>query len=352
MMEMKPTRLETAVFSTCPQSNDHAPQDYLCRLIEAAKWSEDAGCTGTLVYTDNGLTDPWLSAQIILENTERLCPLVAIQPIYMHPYTVAKMISSFAFLYGRRIYLNMVAGGFRNDLLALNDQTAHDQRYNRLVEYTNIIVQLLSRSPEAQPLTVDGEFYRVKNLKLTPPVPAELMPGIFISGSSDAGMSAVKAVKGATAIQYPKRVDDYDKSVFRQELDYGIRVGLIARDDPAEAWRVAEERFPEDRKGQLTHQMAMKVSDSQWHRQLSKLGEKTAEGDPYWLRPFENYKTMCPYLVGDYNCVATVIAQYIDLGYAKFILDIPPHREELEHTDRVFSLAKQKVEAMSVTTTG
>ena len=41
------------------------------RVIEVARWSEDTGCTGILVYTDNSLVDPWLVAQIIIENTER-----------------------------------------------------------------------------------------------------------------------------------------------------------------------------------------------------------------------------------------------------------------------------------------
>jgi alkanesulfonate monooxygenase len=36
------------------------------------------------------------------------------------------MVTSFAYLYGRRVFLNMVAGGFRNDLLALADETPHD----------------------------------------------------------------------------------------------------------------------------------------------------------------------------------------------------------------------------------
>ena len=97
-----------------------------------------------LVYTDNTEVDPWLVAQHIIQSTSRLCPLVAIQPIYMHPYAVAKMVSSLAHLYGRRVYLNMVAGGFKNDLVALNDATPHDRRYERLVEYTTIIQRLLS----------------------------------------------------------------------------------------------------------------------------------------------------------------------------------------------------------------
>src|SRR2546426_11956881 len=77
-----------------------------------------------------------LASHITTKNTPRLCPLVAVQPIYMHPYAVAKLVASFGHLYGRRIYLNMVAGGFKNDLVALNDTTPHDQRYDRLIEYT------------------------------------------------------------------------------------------------------------------------------------------------------------------------------------------------------------------------
>ena len=66
-------------------------------------------------------------------------------------------------------YLNMVAGGFKNDLEALNDSTPHDQRYDRLTEYTTIIMQLLS---SASPVTYEGEFYRVSKLKLAPPLAA------------------------------------------------------------------------------------------------------------------------------------------------------------------------------------
>src|SRR5256885_11620952 len=37
------------------------------------------------------------------------------------------------------------------------------------------------------------------------------------------------------------------------------------------------------RSGQLTHQLAMKVSDSAWHKQLSDLAAATASGEsPYW----------------------------------------------------------------------
>ena len=132
------------IFSTCPQSLAFDKDSYVRQVRKVARWSERCGCTGILVYTDNSLVDPWLVSQIIVESTRTLSPLVAIQPVYMHPYSVAKMVASFGYLHHRRIYLNMLAGGFKNDLVALNDTTPHDKRYARLIEYATIINQLLS----------------------------------------------------------------------------------------------------------------------------------------------------------------------------------------------------------------
>ena len=101
------------IFSTCPQSMDVRREEYPRAVADVARWSEAAGCCGILVYADNGLVDPWLVSQLIMQHTERLSPLVAIQPIYMHPYTAAKMVATLGHLDGRRLYLHMIAGGFR-----------------------------------------------------------------------------------------------------------------------------------------------------------------------------------------------------------------------------------------------
>ena len=322
------------LFSTCPQSCDGDPATFARRVADVARWSDAAGCTGILVYSDNRLVDPWLASQIIIQSTKSLCPLVAIQPVYMHPYAVAKMVTSLGLLHGRRIYLNMVAGGFKNDLTALNDLTPHDRRYDRLIEYTLIIRELLAGSA---PVSFEGEFYSVKNLKLTPALPPELFPGIFVSGSSEAGLAAAKAI-GATAVKYPKAPGE--EVAPDEGVGAGVRVGIITREDADEAWRIAHQRFPENRKGQLTHQLAMKVSDSVWHGQLSGLAEATASGgSPYWLVPFQKYATMCPYLVGSYEQVGDELSRYITVGYRSFILDIPPTEEELHHTNQAFQRA-------------
>jgi alkanesulfonate monooxygenase len=242
----------------------------------------------------------------------------------MHPYAVAKLVTTLGHLYGRRLYLNMTAGGFANDLAALDDVTPHDRRYDRLREYTTVIVRLL----EGGAVDFAGEFYRVRKLRLRPALPRELRPGIFVAGSSPAGVAAARALD-ATAVRYPEPPGE-EVALSADGADYGIRVGIIAREDDDHAWRIARARFPEDRAGQLTHQLAMKVSDSVWHRQLSARATET-HGSPYWLGPFQNYRSMCPYLVGSYERVAGVLRRYVIQGCGAVILDVPQSEQELWH---------------------
>jgi alkanesulfonate monooxygenase len=332
-------RATLQIFATSPSSLNSDPAVYARQVAEVARWSEDAGCAGTLIYTDNSIVDGWLVAQIVIQATRSLCPLVAVQPVYAHPYSIAKLVSSIAHLHGRKVYLNMVAGGFTNDLTALNDTTPHDRRYARLVEYTSIIKSLLEGD---RPAVYQGEFYKIDKPILKPPLPPDLFPGIFVSGSSEAGMAAAIALN-ATAVKYPGPASECELQAPPAGVEHGIRVGIIARADPEEAWRIAYERFPEDRKGRLTHDLSMRVSDSAWHKRLSSLGRSQPQQEsPYWLVPFETAKTNCPYLVGSYADVARELSRYKAAGYNTFILDIPPCREELEHIGLVLDRAAQE----------
>ncbi|TVS17971.1 MAG: LLM class flavin-dependent oxidoreductase [Gammaproteobacteria bacterium] len=323
------------IFSTCPQSKDSLPGDYVDRVVEVAEWSETAGYSGILVYTDNSLVDPWMVSQEILKATSQLSPLVAVQPIYMHPYAVAKMVASLAFLYERKIYLNMLAGGFVNDLKALGDETPHDDRYARTGEYTRIVRGVLEAE---RGFSFSGQYYRVAGLRMAPPVPEALRPGILLSGSSPAGLACAEEV-GATAIRYPQPPSEEPGIPEGSSIDFGVRVGVIARESAEAAWAVAHARFPDDRHGELRHQLAMKVSDSHWHRQLSGTAEEDADASVYWLHPFKSGKTFCPYLVGSHAQVGALLRTYVQQGFRTFILDIPPDREEVHHTGQAFRLA-------------
>jgi alkanesulfonate monooxygenase len=151
---------------------------------------------------------------------------------------------------------------------------------------------------------------------------------------------------GATAVEYPKPAAEYAGATPAGAASRGIRIGIIARSSEAEAWQIAHGRFPPDRRGQLAHQLAMKVSDSAWHRQLSELDDRpTGEHNPYWLVPFKNYKTFCPYLVGSYSRVAHAITGYVSAGYRTFVLDVPANAEELRHIGAAFGAAVDSLAA-------
>ena len=331
---IEPQQPPIEIFSTCPQSAVADRRSYLQEVIAAARWSERAGCTGILVYSDNSQIDPWLLSQIIIEHTSHLSPLVAVQPVYMHPHTAATMVSTLGYLFRRRVYLNMVAGGFKNDLTVLGDETPHDARYARLIEYTTILSRLLASS---SPVSYSGAFYKVEHLRMFPPLDPDLAPRIFVSGSSESGLAAATALQ-ATAIHYPEPSGQYADRLLEDSIRHGIRIGIVARESERTAWEVAHNYFPEDRRGQLTQQVAMKISDSAWHRQLSQLGDTTT-GNPYWLVPFQNYKTFCPYLVGSHDQVAAELAAYIRCGMRTFILDIPRQEEDLDHINAAFRRA-------------
>jgi alkanesulfonate monooxygenase len=284
------------IFSTCPRSSHVARSRYLGYVADVARWTERAGWAGTLVSSDNSLVDPWILSHVIVRNSESLRPLVAVQPAYMHPYCVAKQITSFAYLYGRRLSLDLNVGAPDNDLDALGDTAPRDRRVARLVEYTHIVTALVETGG---PLTTDGAFYKTVNLRLTPPLPKSLRPEVIVSGPPDIDLGMGRRA---------------------------VRVGIIARDRADHAWTIARSRFPEDR--------------------VDQAGQ---DESPYWMAPFHRYRTRCPYLVGTYDTIAREVGRHLSLGYETFILDVPSDPEELEHVNLAFARANspQSADGMS-----
>ncbi|MGH9568732.1 MAG: LLM class flavin-dependent oxidoreductase, partial [Candidatus Angelobacter sp.] len=146
--------------------------------------SEKYQCTGILIYTGNDTyLEPWSVAQMMMERTAGLSPLVAVNPIYLHPFTAARMSASFSYLYRRPVFLNMVTGAAISQLEALGDSLSHDERYERMREYLLVVKALVGST---RPVSFNGRFYCVENLQLPIEVPAELQPCFVLAGQSPA----------------------------------------------------------------------------------------------------------------------------------------------------------------------
>lgn len=300
-------------------------KDYREMMIRACTWAETGNCRGALIFTDHYSLDPWLVAQHLIERTESLIPLVAAQPPYVHPFTVARFISSIAVLYGRRVDINLVTGGNREHLASVGSTISHDERYQRLIEFARAIGALLVSS---DPVDMNGTYYQLNSAYLHPPLRPDMFPRFFAGGSSQAACDAARKLR-ITRLQYPRDLKEYPPGA-TDLTGTGIRVGIIARDTTEQAWRVAKKRFPPNRNGERRTDITAPVIDSTWwHRLLEDSLEPHAPDSPYWIYPLRGHGEYCPYLVGDHQTVAEYLARYLDLGITTLILQRPQAEEDV-----------------------
>lgn len=322
------------VFTISPRTTEQ--KLYWRDIQTVARLSQQFDCTGVLIFTGNDVyVEPWIVAHYLITETETLCPLVAVNPVYMHPFSAAKMISSLAYLYKRKVYLNLVTGTALSYLEALGDRLSHDERYERLGEYVQIISRLLSDDGLT---SFDGKFYQVSNLVLLPKVPKSLLPGFLVAGQSEAAREICRSV-GGVGMQMLQ--PGLDQSINAQT---GIHFGIVTRDKEEKAWEAAKRLYPEDEAGREVLDYSMSNTDSVWKRHLKGISDDEAKLPAnYWLTPFRNLKADCPYVVGDYECVVNLLVSLIEKGIRVFVLEAPPHEEEFRHIDTAFRMAAERL---------
>jgi alkanesulfonate monooxygenase len=316
------------IYSTCRSTIGRGEDYHMRRLLEIAGWADEAGYRGGLIYSDNTSIDSWVAAHAAIANTTDFVPLVAVQPFDMTPFALARNVSSLAHLYGRRVDINFVSGGFILDLKVQGDALSHDARYDRLTEYVTIVKHLLGGGL----VTHAGQYYNVRRARLTAPVPEDLLPTAYVSGSSPASLLAGESL-GLGQLSFPLLPDDFTSpDVRKNRFGTGISVGIIARDDSAEAWRIAHKRFPADPDGAERMKLVLSAAVSSWQPQLASVPiPDEEEGQVYWLVPFRYHHTFCPYLVGDHDEVAQAVTTYLNNGIRTFVLAIPQEPDDLWH---------------------
>lgn len=335
-MKIELDGLKIKVFSISPPTMDK--NLFWKNIDQTVLLSEKYGYTGILIFTGNdNYVDPWLVAQHVFKETKTLSPLVAVNPIYMHPYTAAKMISSFGYLYGRKTYLNCVLGKAKSDLASFKDSLSRAAGYERLEEYFTLLLKLLGSK---SPVTYHGKFYQVENLHLLPHMDEKIHPELYLAGSSDAAREVVGKL-GATRVSMAGSPSDPD---FHDYARQGVYCGLIARKSRQEAWETAYRLFPDNQQGMNVHKHLQDNSNATWKAELWDKAQKAKEDEnPFWLKPFETFQADCPYYVGSYDDLADLLTSAVMSGTSTFILDIVPEEEEYVHINRTFELMEERL---------
>lgn len=321
------------VFAISPRTRE--VDKYWSDIVRVAESTQRHGFTGILLFTGNDVyVEPWVAAQALLAQYPHITLLVAVNPIYMHPFAVSKIVMSLSRLYGRQLFLNLITGTALNYLRNLGDQLSHDERYERLLEYGYIIRQLLAAPI---PVTVSGRFYQVTETQMLPGLPCELQPKFLLAGQSPAAQRVASHL-GAIGTQMVSP----NLSCTDATRSSGVYCGIVTRPLSQDAWRVAHEIFPEWEVGKEILELSMANTDSSWKERLRISADATTEpNSPYWLNPFRNFQADCPYLVGSHTEVAEVITSLVTRGIDTFIVDIPATEEEFAHVHAVFDVAAQ-----------
>jgi alkanesulfonate monooxygenase len=323
------TKAKLRIFPAIPRNPN--PAKYVDELMRIARFSELNGFAGILLFTGNDiLVEPWSMAQHILAHTSRSSPLIAVNPIYMHPFTVAKLVSSFALLYQRKVYLNMVTGTAMSDLHGLGEQPSHEERYSRLGEFIHVVRQLLSGP---RPVNFTGKFYATSNLQLRPGLPAALMPEFLIAGQSDDAQRISKEMGCLMMQMLPPNLEEGISAP-------GVNFGIFARPKRDQARREAKLLFKDSVENRELLKYTMENTDSVWKRRLNEAGQ-TGElhENGYWLLPFLTYQADCPYLVGSYAEIGAKLRRFAEKNVGTIILDVVADEEELRHVRKALALS-------------
>ncbi len=319
------------VFTISPRTTD--TDSYWKNIRDTMSLSEKYGYSGNLIFTGNDIfVDTWLVAHAIMAETSSLSPLVAVNPIYMHPFSAAKMISSFAYIFGRKTYVNCVTGTSKNDLLSFNDTLDHDDRYERLSEYIEIVKELLT----GVPVSYCGKFYTINDLQLQPEMPKELMPEFYIAGASEAARKVAQRI-GAIHMVMGKPFTHAAGSSFSALKNEGVYLGIVTRATARDAWERVNSLFPESEEGKMMLEYSMSNTDSQWKHELKRFADsENIKDERFWMRPFKGFQADCPYYVGDYEQIAELISAYLMSGIRSIILDTPSDESDYFHLQKAF----------------
>lgn len=320
-----------------------ATLDYLTQLALAA---EQNGFESVLTPTGQWCEESRLVTAALIARTSRLKFLVALRPGLVSPTIIAQQIKTFQDLSGGRLAVNVVVGGEDHEQRSYGDYLTKEQRYRRADEVLQVTEHLLTKS---DPLDFHGEHIHVDQAKLRNH--PQVVPPVYFGGSSQAGIEVATRRSDVylTWGEPPEKVEEKIQRVRAkaaalgraEELEYGIRLHVIARDSEEEAWAEAQRLLDQlDPDTVNTIQAGLARSQSEGQRRMTQLHDR---GAAYQAGADARALEIAPNLwagvglvrggagtalVGSHAQVAQRIAEYRDLGLKHFILSGYPHLEE------------------------
>lgn len=324
-------------FNVCPSHTDsfgmgatRSSDAYLQDVQQHALWADEHGLYGMVIYNFHTSLDPLLTAQVVLSMTKRLHPMIAIQPAHIHPFALVRAMATMAYLYHRRIDLNVVAGASPIEMQKIGDTLEGMDRHERLREYVCAI-----RALSEDTTTFHGRYYNLENLSVQPTLSRTYQPHIYIPGSSDASCETVQHFADSSLLMAKPfahiREETQRVNGDRCDLRHTMIVGVITRKTSQEAWDATSSLAHQDRRTKLANRMFItQTSSHQHHTNLVLAQQQEVFDDVLWYGSAK-VGIDAPKLVGSYTEVHQAIQQYAELGITDILLDLPDNPREYDH---------------------
>lgn len=293
-----------------PTNDRRLPCDHRKLLRDMISHIKDSGISHTLLTVGDKRFDPIILGQAGMEMDQGFNPLIAINPLYIHPVDAAKKLASLASLYPNEIAVNLVTGSFFNEMKSVGDNLSFSERSQRLLDFYQCLKLLL----EGRSVTFESSYYELTGAEIYPKIQQQKFK-YFVSGT------LASALQTDPQVYYLKNIKPLAEQPGSEFPNSGLALGLCVRKTKEEALRAVKELYPEDRRGEMLFNIALVNQETPWNEWLKVNGEKYAKNPDYYLEPMKNYWSAAPFIVDSYEGASLKLKKYHSLGYSFFVLD-------------------------------
>lgn len=326
--------------------NENMPAtfDYVKEVAQAAeKLGFDMTLVAELFLNDikgpeADVLDAWSTAAALAAVTEKIEILTAIRPGYHNPAVIAKQAANIDHISNGRFTLNLVSAWWEEEARQYAGQfTAHDDRYDRVEEYIDVLKGLWTEDT----FSYDGKYYHIENAHLYPKPVQHPHPVLYAGGESPRGKQAIVdkcdayVMHGGTVEEIATKIagmqrlkEEAGKAPFTR---FGMAAYVICRDTEEEA--------------QAELARITNVKDTSGYAGYDDFTSKSQLEQKIALEDYSvSNRGLRSNLIGTPEQIADRILEYEKVGLDLLILQFSPHLEEME---RFAKQVKPLVEAKS-----
>lgn len=326
--------------------NENMPAtfEYVKEVAQAAeKWGFDMTLVPELFLNDikgpeADVLDAWSTAAALAAVTEKIEILTAIRPGFHNPAVIAKVAANIDHISKGRFNLNLVSAWWEEEARQYAGQfTAHDNRYDRVEEYIDVLKGLWTEDT----FSYDGQYYHIEDARLYPKPIQRPHPILYAGGESSRGKQTI-VEKCEAYVMHGGTVEEIATKIAEMQ-----RLKAEAGKEPFSRFGMAAYVICRDTEEEAQAELARitDVKETSGYAGYDDFTSKSQLEIDIALKDYSvSNRGLRPNLVGTPEQIADKILAYEKVGLDLFILQFSPHLEEME---RFATQVKPLVEAKS-----